>query len=805
MSSYIKVLQININRSSPTTENVLQTAIELDIKVLVIQEPWVIAGNNNREYRSIIHPSYFQILPNYGALRPRTLIYIARELQASLAQNSPSDPDCLIIDLSLGILKMQLINFYNTIHPEDPNSILTILKEDILPTTLYNSSLLLGDFNIYYPWWDPLKPQSSYIVHLISYIENYSLRLLNKIGEGTFYRSNISIPSVLDLSFATSGIVTKIKDWQVLPDLGSDHFGVLFTISKSTYSSSSNPVRFNTKKADWAKFTSYLTNSLENMPFLLNSTNQELDLLAEDFTNRIVEAASNSIPKSTTSPYSKPWWNEDLKTLRKSMLYYSRKCKASGYTLYKQELQNAKNTYFNAIKSTKLAHWNKFLENEDSQSIFKAMKYTKDTIYQPIPSILSSNNELKSTFQEKCNIFRTVLFPPPPITESTSLINYRPSSKWDWPILSKIELEQACTSKIKGKTPGPDLVTQEIIVHAYRASPDIFYRLYSLFINKGYHPKVWKQATGFILKKSGKPNYSLPKAYRVISLLNCLGKVSERILARRLSYLAETSNLLYYSQMGGRLYKSAINTALLLQNEVEANKSYKLKTSTLFLDVKGAFDHVSKNRLLQIMISLLLPTSLILWVSSFLDDRVLRLAFDNSIEAFRSILTGIPQGSPISPILFLIYIRDLFKSANIKFRSYLDDISLTTASKSLKKNIKTLEREVKDIVDLGKKNTISFNIDKTELIHFDNSKNKPSLKLPNRELVSPSRVVKWLGIYFDENLRFKEHIAYRASKAKQAFYRVQRLTNISYGLSPFAIRQLYLACITSIIDYGSIL
>jgi hypothetical protein len=178
----------------------------------------------------------------------------------------------------------------------------------------------------------------------------------------------MSTPSVLDLSFATSGIVTKIKDWQVLPDLGSDHFGVLFTISKSTYSSSSNPVRFNTRKADWAKFTSYLISSLNNMPFPLTSIpgNHELDLLAEDFTNRIVDAASNSIPKSTISPYSKPWWNEDLKTLRKSMLYYSRKSKASGYTLYKQELQKAKNTYFIAIKGAKLAHWNKFLENKDS-------------------------------------------------------------------------------------------------------------------------------------------------------------------------------------------------------------------------------------------------------------------------------------------------------------------------------------------------------------------------------------------------------------------------------------------------------
>ena len=123
----------------------------------------------------------------------------------------------------------------------------------------------------------------------------------------------------------------------MLPDLGSDHFGVLFTISKSTYSSSPNLVRFNTRKADWAKFTSYLISSLNNIPFLLTSIpgNYKLDLLAKDFTNRIVDAASNSIPKSTTSPYSKPWWNEDLKTLCKLMLYYSRKSKASGYTLYK--------------------------------------------------------------------------------------------------------------------------------------------------------------------------------------------------------------------------------------------------------------------------------------------------------------------------------------------------------------------------------------------------------------------------------------------------------------------------------------
>lgn len=327
-----------------------------------------------------------------------------------------------------------------------------------------------------------------------------------------------------------------------------------------------------------------------------------------------------------------------------------------------------------------------------------------------------------------------------------------------------------------------------------------------MLINKGHHPKVWKQATGFILKKPKKPDYSQPKAYRVISLLNCLGKVSERILAKRLSYLAETTTLLHPSQIGSRLCKSAIDTTLLLQNQIEVNKANKLKTSTLFLDVKGAFDHVSKNRLIEILASLRLPISLIHWISSFLEDRLLRLSFDNQLEEFSPIITGIPQGSPISPILFLIYIRDLFKSNTIDFLSYMDDIALTASSKSFKQNIKILEREAKKLVSLGNESSIQFDIDKTELIHFFISpKLKPSLVLPNGNTITPTRLVRWLGIHFDSNLKFKEHIAIRTSLAKQAFFRLNRLSSITRGLSPFALRQLFIACVISVSDYGSIL
>ena len=241
------------------------------------------------------------------------------------------------------------------------------------------------------------------------------------------------------------------------------------------------------------------------------------------------------------------------------------------------------------------------------------MSYTKEYLVEPLPSIFNNNTKsLESLFSAKCNILRTILFPSPPITSRVILDNYTSSTKWNWPILSQTELNSACSTKIKGRSPGPDLITQEIIIQAYSAIPDIFFSVYSILLNKGYHPKCWKQATGFILKKPNKPDYSQPKSYRVISLLNCLGKVSERILAKRLSYLAETTLLLDNSQIGGRLKKSAIDTTLLLHSEVESNKASKLKTSALFLNIKSAFNHVSKNRLLAILKDLKLPLSLIL-------------------------------------------------------------------------------------------------------------------------------------------------------------------------------------------------
>lgn len=345
----------------------------------------------------------------------------------------------------------------------------------------------------------------------------------------------------------------------------------------------------------------------------------------------------------------------------------------------------------------------------------------------------------------------------------------------------------------------------EIVQHTEAAIPNIMYRAYSLLINTGYQPLKWRQATGAVLKKKGKTDYQIPKSYRVTSLLNCFGKVSERIIANRLGALAETTHLIHQTQIGGRRSKSAIDAALVLTDFFQQHKKLGLITSTLFLDTKGAYDYESKNKLLTILSELGLPLSLISWIKSFLSTRTVRLTFDGQTEEFVPVSTGIPQGSPVSPILFLIYIRNLFTSNTVHFTSYVDDIAIYTASTSVHKNTRILQREAKNLFQNSQSMAIQFDKDKIDFIHFSNPTKTiyPNFKLAPDNIVEHSKTVKWLGILFNNTLSFKQHILERIKKAKGAFFRLQRLTNTERGLSAFAVRQLYLACINSVATYGA--
>lgn len=821
LDSSTRVMQVNLNRSEKATESALEVGIELNIDIILVQEPWILKEGSTS--RSIAHSSFTQILPKYKDNRPRTLAYISKYYRntVTLATSSPEDPDLLVLDIGEGSPKIQILNIYN--EADLAGEGVYTIERCLFERQINSSSILLGDFNSHHPWWDPLAKKSTNADKLVDWFEEQELELINTPGIGTFYRPNLARESVLDLTLATPHLASQIQDWQVIKEIGSDHYGILFTIQGNQ-----EPLeypfqeRYDTKTANWNVFAAALKEAFLGKPMLnsydwnqqassigiLQDTTYPLtkqwDQIALEFTDAISEAAKASIPPKTTSSKAKPWWTPELKDLRKAMLAKLRVVSREASS--KQDFLKARNSYFQAIKQAKRDHWNRFLEREDPQSIFKALAYTKDRQFERTQTIKSPSGTLEESFKGKCLAFKKALFPPPPHAPTLTWDGYD-TDNWDWPKLAEVEIENACSTKVKSTTPGPDGITQEIICQAYKACPEWFFKVYSCLVNAGYHPKCWRNATGAILKKQGKPDYTLPKAYRVISLLNCLGKVSERILAQRVGYLAETTTLLHPSQIGGRQKKSAIDAAMLLTSEIESNKRRKLKTSTLFLDIKGAFDHVAKNQLLAVLKKLRLPASLISWVSSFVSQRQLRLSFDNQTEEFNALETGIPQGSPVSPILFLIYIRELFPSIpkSVRVLSYMDDIALATASTSLKKNTRILEREVAKLYELGAQKAIQFDLVKTELIHFTTAKEAKttSMKLPNGEIIEPKEVVRWLGVWFDAGLTFKQHVATRVSQARSAFLRMTRLANCERGLSPMAFRQLYLACVTSVADFGS--
>ena len=165
----------------------------------------------------------------------------------------------------------------------------------------------------------------------------------------------------------------------------------------------------------------------------------------------------------------------------------------------------------------------------------------------------------------------------------------------------------------------------------------------------------------------------------------------------------------------------------------------------MFLDVKGAFDHVSANQLLSICKELELPIAFTQWVATFISNRKIQLSFNGQTQEKVKIETGIPQGSPISPILFMLYLRNICKleTEGAYTLSYADDFAITATSNSAKTNCKKLKGIALKLMSKAKEAAISFDVGKTELIHFHNKRTtiEEGLKLGDTE-ISPKPLVR---------------------------------------------------------------
>src|SRR5205809_2694702 len=607
-------------------------------------------------------------------------------------------------------------------------------------------------------------------------------------------------------------------NWEINEDKAtdSDHEIILFSINIDSGNLIENPVynnQYNFEKADWKIFAEELILQSNKKEFASNInisqiSREMLETEAEKLRDIIIIAANKAISKKRIHEKSKPWWNEELKLLRKELANAKRQYKKNQNQTSQQAFQALKSDYFYKIKQAKATCWNDFLENAVGKDIFKAFNYTKFNRIEKLPIIQyqHENQEITAiTFEQKCEAFMQVLFKKPPQSEAVNWNNYI-EKDWEWPVVSKDEIKEAIFSSSTRKAAGPDKISFLILQKAFESIENRFVTLYNNLISYGYHPICWREAIGAILKKSNR-KASLSKSYRVISLLNSMTKTAEKIIASRLAYLANIIDIVNFDQMSSRKQISAINAVMSLIHDIQLAKNDNKIISVLFMDVKEVYDHVSCNQLLKICKNLGLPRSLCSWIECFMNNRYVQLAFDENKQEKTRVEIEISQKSSISSILFLIYIRDIFSEINsmqIRSSSYVDDIELVASSETIEENYLMLENAAKKLLQLQNQNNIQFDMKKIELIHFhtkrsiDNS--NFSVTIRNNQMQSKN-LIRWLGVWLDSKLSFKEHVEIKISTATRIFHQIARLSNTERGLSFQAMKQLYIACITSVADY----
>jgi len=195
------------------------------------------------------------------------------------------------------------------------------------------------------------------------------------------------------------------------------------------------------------------------------------------------------------------------------------------------------------------------------------------------------------------------------------------------------------------------------------------------------------------LSKPGKSDFKSEGSFRIIVLLETVSKILGRIAASRLASLAKISGLLHPNQYSSLANLGRFDAVSTMSHEVRLLQSATLKGSTLFLDIKVGSDNVNANQLSTILLRGKTPRYLVSWVRSFLSQCRCCLIFQGSPGIFALVAVGTPQGSPISPFIFVIYVSGLHLAIPKGLMvSYADDFTITVASPSYCSSIQRLQR-----------------------------------------------------------------------------------------------------------------
>ena len=708
----------------------------------------------------------------------------------------------------------QFLSFQYTSHSQTLAAlqrILHLLQAVIQSTSRQTDTrldiLVVGDFNRHDQLWGgdevSLRQRQGEANPIVDFIGNFSLQSLLPRGVKTWARNGQE--STIDLTFASSELATTLLKCGVYDiEHGSDHRAIETTFDIAP-PERVVVQRLLLKNAPWNTIRQRIATGLQGAPIDLGAQAQTDQLMTI-----VLEAIHALTPKAKPSPYAKRWWTTDLTNLRR--IYTSQRNQARSHRRIgvlsqhlEQRAREAAREYHDAIRRQKKAYWEEFLQ--DDINIWQAARFLdpKDSPgFDVIPPLERQDKSITQGKEEQADELLQTFFPQLP-QEITDEPVHHQHPLVPWPELLMEEVEQKLFAASSWKAPGDDGLPVVVWKQIWPVVKGRVLHLFQTSLATGIFPTQWKQAQIIPLKKPEKGNYTIAKAWRPISLLPTLGKILESVVAERISYLAETHRLLPVNHFGARKQRSAEQALILLQEHIYKAWRSKKVVSLISFDVKGAYNGVCKERLLQRLQARGIPPVIIRWINAFCSERTASISVNGHTSPIKPLLqAGLPQGSPLSPILFLFFNADLVQQ-RINSRggsfAFIDDYTAWVTGPSADANYVGIQQIVQQALSWERSSGATFETAKTAIVHFTRAPHRSSSTpiFIKGVAISPTPQAKILGVIMDHALRYQAHIARVATKGLNAALALKRLRM----LSPLSARQLFNATVVPVLDYAS--
>lgn len=392
-----------------------------------------------------------------------------------------------------------------------------------------------------------------------------------------------------------------------------------------------------------------------------------------------------------------------------------------------------------------------------------------------------------------------------------------PSSIYIYPVLP-VEILKEINSLKTNTTPGIDNISSSLIKNVGTKIVDILTYLINFSIETGVFPSKLKSAVVIPIFKGGKEDKC--NNYRPISLLSCFSKIYEKIIKQRLIAFLEKTGFFSDNQYGFRSGMNTEHALINFMNDVCIGLNESKCVSGLFLDIKKAFDTVDHNILLVKLFKCGVRGVALEWFKSYLIGRTQCVRVNQVNSDMGEIRSGVPQGSVLGAILFIVYINDLCNAKlNGKVTSFADDTALCYTEKTWESTRVSMTEDLEALQWWFTTNRMLLSAEKTKFINFNLKKdinlfnhitykcadclqNQSACKTSTCATVERTSIIKYLGLFVDSEVNWKSQI--RRLKGK-----INNLLRYFYFLRNMAdqqiMRTLYFALVQSRIEYGIVI